>query len=190
MIIWFRHLPQIRMDVEEWKPFIRQAWLRKHFMKIVYVLMAAFILTPIWYLGSLAPLENFPLLLIMLLVFVIHEAIHMLVIHKKGDMSLTFKGIYFWIHTNSILSKKRYWVFMSLPFIGLSIIPAIASLFVLGDLKTLLLFIGWFNLIISASDIVNSILIIMKPNRSEFCRGYYRETSHPRRKEVGFKIVS
>ncbi|WP_391116822.1 DUF3267 domain-containing protein [Psychrobacillus sp. L3] len=174
MIVWFRHLPQIRMDVEEWKPFIQHAWFRKHFMKVVYLLMVAFFLAPIWFGVSLAQLTNFPLLLIILLVFVIHEALHMLVIHKKGDMSLTFRGIYFWIHTDAILSKKRYLVFMSLPFIGLSIIPAITSSFVSGDLKVLLLFISWFNLIISASDIVNSILILLKPNQSVFCRGYYR----------------
>lgn len=189
MIVWFRHLPQIHMEFEEWKPFIPSVWFRKHFMKFVYLLMIVSFLAPIGFVGSLPQLTRFPYLLIILLVFVIHEALHMLVIHKKGDMSLTFKGIYFWIHTNAILSKKRYWVFMSLPFIGLSIIPTIASVFVSGDLKALLLFIGWFNLIISASDIVNSILILMKPNRSEFCRGYFREISHPSQKEVGFRNV-
>jgi len=174
MILWFRHLPQVRLDYSEWKPFIQNKWFRKHFMKFVYLLMVVFFLAPISFGASLSQLTNFPLLLIIVVVFVIHEALHMIVINKKGDMSLTFKGIYFWLNTNTILSKKRFWIFMSLPFIGLTVIPAIASFFVSGELKALLLFISWFNLIISSADIVNSILILLKPNNSMFCRGYYR----------------
>jgi hypothetical protein len=136
--------------------------------------MVVFFLVPISFGASLTQLTNFPLLLIIVVVFVIHEALHMIVINKKGDMSLTFKGIYFWLNTNAILSKKRFWIFMSLPFIGLTVIPAIASFFVSGELKALLLFISWFNLIISSADIVNSILILLKPNNAMFCKGYYR----------------
>lgn len=178
MIFWFRHLPQPTLDLSEWKPFIQHTWFRKQYMKFVYLLMAAFFLVPYWiFEGSFEPLSKFPLLLIIVFVFVIHEALHMVVINKKGDMSLTFRGIYFWIHTNAVLSKKRFWIFMSLPFIGLTCIPAIASFFVTGDLKALFLFISWFNLIISASDVVNSFLILIKPKHSIFCRGYYRVKS-------------
>lgn len=178
MILWFRHLPQPSLDFSEWKPFIGNAWFRKHYMKFVYLLMAASFLGLYWFFkGSFIHLTNFPLLLIVVLVFIIHEALHMLVINKKGDMSLTFKGIYFWLNTNAILSKKRFFIFMSLPFIGLSVIPAIASFFVAEEIKALLLFVSWFNLIISASDIVNSVLILVKPNDSLFCRGYYRMKS-------------
>lgn len=186
MIVWFRHLPQVRLDGEEWRPFIQHICFRKHFMKVVYILMAASIALPFVSGVRLSPFKDFPLLFIIVGVFVIHEALHMLVIHKKGDISLTFKGIYFWIHTNAILSKKRYWVFMTLPFISLTIIPAIASFFVAGDLQAILLFIAWYNLIISASDIVNSILILLKPNRTEFCRGYYRLK---REETVGVEVV-
>lgn len=176
MILWFRHLPQPTLDLSKWRPFIENASFRKHYMKFVYVLMAAFFLVPyLSFKESFTHLTNFPLLLIVILVFVIHEALHIVVVHKKGDISLTFKGIYFWLNTNAVLSKKRFWIFMSLPFIGLTIIPAIASFFVAGEIRALLLFSSWFNLIISSSDIVNSVLILLKPNQSEFCRGYYRE---------------
>lgn len=185
MIVWFRHLPQVRLEGAAWQPFIQHEWLRKHFMKIVYGLMVAFIVLPFVSGGSLTPVKNFPLLFIIVGVFVIHEALHMLVIHKKGDISLTFKGIYFWIHTNAILSKKRYWVFMTLPFISLTILPAIVSFFVTGDLQALLLFIAWYNLIISAADIVNLILILLKPNQTEFCRGYYRVKHERKQQEIG-----
>lgn len=177
MIVWFRQLPQVSLDVEEWQPFIQHTWFRKHFMKFVYLLMIIFFLAPNWFGAGDTYTTSLPLLLIIFLVFITHEALHILVIHKKGDISLTFKGIYFWLNTNAILSKKRFWIFMSLPFIVLTVIPAIASIFASGDFKALLLFISWFNLVISSADIINSFLILMKPGKSVFCRGYYRVKS-------------
>ncbi|WP_213621274.1 DUF3267 domain-containing protein [Paenibacillus sp. J22TS3] len=173
MIVWFRHLPQVDLDGAEWKPFIQNPWFRNHFMKFVYFIMAAFI---IGFIGLLefSGVTNVPLGLIVLFVFIIHEVLHILVIYTKGDISLTFSGIFFWLNTDAVLSKRRFWVFMSLPFIGLSVIPAAASLFVSGHPQSLLLIISWVNLIISSSDLVNSCLILLKPNKSEFCRGCYR----------------
>jgi hypothetical protein len=37
-----------------------------------------------------------------------------------------------------------------------------------------LIYICWVNLIIASADIINSILILMKPNNTLFYRGYYR----------------
>ena len=36
------------------------------------------------------------------------------------------------------------------------------------------LYIAWSNAIIASSDIINSPLILLKPNDSVFCRGYYK----------------
>ena len=180
MILWFRHLPQISMDLSEWTPFIRNNWIRKHYMKFVYLLQITFLLTPNCFGVELSKLSKFshfkelPLILIIVFVFIMHEILHILVINNKGDISFTFSGIFFWLNTNAILSKKRFWLFMSLPFIILSVLPFIASLYLSGNIKSLMLFIGWINLIISSSDIINSFLILIKPNKSVFCRGYYR----------------
>ena len=178
MIMWFRNLPSIRMDLSEWQPFIQNTWFRKHFMKFVYLLMVVFGLATYWYYGgNFNQLTKYPIILIIVLVFLLHEVLHILVVNKKGDISLTFKGIYFWLNSNAILSKRRYWVFMSLPFIALTVVPAIASFFVSGDIKSILIFISWYNLITSSSDILNSVLILMKPSKSMFYRGYYRVNS-------------
>ncbi|PEQ66073.1 hypothetical protein CN474_27035, partial [Bacillus thuringiensis] len=56
----------------------------------------------------------------------------------------------------------------------LSVVPAMISFFVSGNIKSILLFICWINAFISASDIYNSFLIAMKPKHSFFCRGYYK----------------
>ena len=45
---------------------------------------------------------------------------------------------------------------MSLPFIVLSVVPAVISFYISGNIKSIILFICWINAIISASDIYNS----------------------------------
>ncbi|TKH13097.1 DUF3267 domain-containing protein, partial [Bacillus wiedmannii] len=116
----------------------------------------------------------FYLIILGILVFIIHECLHIIVINKMGDISLTCSGIFFWLNTNAILSKTRFWIFMSLPIIVLSVIPGIISSFVSGNFKSILLFVCWINAIVSASDIYNSLLIAIKPKQSIFCRGYYK----------------
>ena len=174
MIIWFRHLPQISMDSVEWTPFIKNNWFRKHYMKFVYLLQITIFLMSRFFDVWFSPINTFALILIFIFVFIIHESLHILVINKKGDISITFRGTFFWLHTDVVLSKTRFWIFMSLPLIALSVVPAIVSFYVPGNIKSILLFVSWINLWISASDIINSFLIVIKPKNSVFCRGYYR----------------
>ncbi len=174
MILWFRHLPQLRMDLSEWTPFIQKNWLRKYYMKFVYLLQVIIFLIPYFFGGWFPNITTITLFLIGIFVFIIHETLHIIVINKKGDISLTFSGIFFWLHTNAILSKPRFWVFMSLPFIALSVVPVIVSFFLSEDIKSIFLFVSWINSLISASDIINSFFIAIKPKNSVFCKGYYR----------------
>ncbi|MGM7428888.1 DUF3267 domain-containing protein [Bacillus pacificus] len=162
------------MDLSEWNPFIQNNWHRKHYMKFVYVLQIIIFLIPNYFGASFTDLNIFYLIIIGILVFIIHECLHIIVINNKGDISLTRSGVFFWLNTNAILSKARFWTFMSLPIIVLSVIPAIISSCVSGNIKSILLFVCWINSIISASDIYNSLLIAMKPKYSIFCRGYYK----------------
>ncbi|PEJ98032.1 DUF3267 domain-containing protein [Bacillus wiedmannii] len=162
------------MDLSEWNPFIQNNWHRKHYMKFVYVLQIIIFLIPNYFGASFTDLNIFYLIIIGILVFIIHECLHIIVINNKGDICLTRSGIFFWLNTNAILSKARFWIFMSLPIIVLSVIPAIISSFVSGNIKSILLFVCWINAIISASDIYNSLLIAIKPKHSIFCRGYYK----------------
>ncbi|TNP01755.1 DUF3267 domain-containing protein [Bacillus pacificus] len=162
------------MDLSEWNPFIQNNWHRKHYMKFVYVLQIIIFLIPNYFGASFTDLNIFYLIIIGILVFIIHECLHIIVINNKGDISLTRCGVFFWLNTNAILSKARFWTFMSLPIIVLSVIPAIISSCVSGNIKSILLFVCWINSIISASDIYNSLLIAMKPKHSIFCRGYYK----------------
>jgi Putative zincin peptidase len=174
MIIWFRQLPQKSLDLSEWTPFIQNNWYRRHYMKFVHLLqIIIFLISPFITIGF-TNINIFLLIIIGILVFIIHECLHIVVIHKKGDISLTFSGIFFWLNTNAILSKTRFWVFMSLPLIVLTVVPFMLSFYVLGNMKLILLFVGWLNTLISSSDIINSLLIAIKPKNTVFCRGYYR----------------
>lgn len=162
--------------------YSKNNWFRKNYMKFVYLLMLAIFLAPNLLGEGFSFISTFTLLTLLLIivaVFIVHEFLHVLVIHNKGDISLTVKGIFFWINTNAILSKKRFWIFMSLPIIVLSVLPGIISCYSSGSIKSLMLFIGWVNLIISSSDIVNSFLILIKPNKTVFWRGYYQVKQYP-----------
>lgn len=174
MILWFRHLPQISIDLHEWTPFIQNNWFQKHYMKFVYLLQVSIFLIPFSLDASFTQMNTSTLISIGIFVFLIHESLHIFVINKKGDISITFRGVFFWIHSNAILSKRRFLVFMSLPLIVLSVVPVIVSFYVTDNIKYLLLFVSWINSLISASDIINSFLIIIKPKNSIFYRGYYR----------------
>ena len=174
IIIWFRHLPQIDMDWSEWTPSIQNDWYRKHYMKFVYLLQIIIFLIPFFFETRFSHINLFFLIIIGILVFLMHECIHIVTVHKKGDMSLTYSGRFFWLHANAVLSKTRFWIFMSSPFLALSVVPAILSFYVPDNITAILLFISWINAVISSSDIINSFLIALKPKKSVFCRGYYR----------------
>lgn len=95
IIIWFRHLPQISMDLSEWTPFIQNNWHRKHYMKFVYVLQIIIFLIPYYFGADFTHINIFYLIIIGICVFIIHEFLHVIVIKKKGDISLTCSGIFF-----------------------------------------------------------------------------------------------
>lgn len=174
MIIWFQHLPPKSIDLSKWTPFIQNNWYRKHFMKFVYLLLIIIFLIPYFFKIGFNNINIFPQVIIGVFVFIIHECLHILVINKKGDISLTFSGIFFWLHTNAILSKSRFFAFMSLPFIVLSVVPGIMSFYVSGNIKSIILFVCWINSVISSADIINAFLIAIKPKNSIFCKGYYQ----------------
>lgn len=107
-------------------------------------------------------------------IYLIHELLHMIVIYKAGDISIMHSGIFLWIISGAVLNKLRFFVFMCLPFIGLTVIPTILCVFLSGELKDIVVYVAWVNSMIAGSDIINSILIVIKPNHSLFYRGYYK----------------
>lgn len=147
-------------------------------MKFVYLIQFIIFLIPFIFETPFSQMNMFTLIVIGIVVFIIHESIHIAIIKKKGDISLTFSGIFFWLQTNAILSKTRFWFFMTSPFLVLTVIPAALSLFTSGDIQSILLFISWINAFISGSDMINSILIAIKPKNAVFCRGYYQVKSN------------
>lgn len=177
MIYLFESLPSSDIDFSNWTPFIKNAWFRNHFMKFVYSLQVLLALVSMmmgvwdfanWVIKSI----------IFILVFIVHELLHILVVYKIGDISLTHSGIFFWLNSNAIMSKKRFWLFMTLPLLVLTLIPIFVLPFISGVTFEVLMYILWINAIIAGSDIINSILIAMKPANVKFCRGYYIGESH------------
>ena len=172
MIYLFKPLPSGDMDFSNWTTFIKRVWFRKHFMKFVYswqvMLVLVSMILGVWNFANWC-IKSF----VFILVYIIHELLHVLAVYKIGDISLTHSGIFFWLNSNAIMSKRRFLLFMSLPFTVLTIIPILVLPFISGLAYEVLMYILWINAIISGADIINSILIAIKPSNAKFCRGYY-----------------
>ena len=172
MMYFMKPLPEGEIDTTDWKSFIKNEWFRNNFMYFVYFLQVmltiASILFGVWRFSNV-----FVKVGLFICTYIIHELLHIIVIYKAGDISITHSGIFLWITSGAVLNKLRFFVFMSLPFIGLTIFPAILCIFLSGELKNILVYVAWVNSIIAGSDIINSVLIAIKPNNALFYRGYY-----------------
>ena len=166
-------LPDEVIDITDWKPFIKNQWFRNHFMYFVYFLQATLVVASLR-LGVWNFADFFVKAGLFVLIYIIHELLHLIVIWKAGDISITHSGIFFWITSGAVLGKLRFFIFMSLPLIGLTILPSILCFFCQDELRNIAVYIVWVNSIIAGADIINSVLIIMKPNNSVFYRGYYK----------------
>ena len=173
MLYFMKPLPKCEIDTNEWKPFIKNPWFRNHFMCFVYCLQGALLLFSILF-GVWNFADTFVELGLFICIYVIHEMLHIIVIYKAGDISITHSGIFFWITSGAVLSKLRFFIFMSLPFVGLTVVPAILCVFLSGDLRNIAVYVAWVNSIVAGADIINSVLIAIKPNNSQFFRGFYK----------------
>ena len=176
MLYFMKPLPTGKIDVTEWSPFIKNQWVRKHFMYFVYCLQAVLLILSI--LFGVWNFSNVFIKIVLLIgTYIIHELLHTIVICKVGDISITHSGIFLWITSGAVLTKSRFFVFMSLPFIVLTLIPAILCIFLSGEAWNIACYIAWLNAIIAGADIINTVLIAIKPKKSLFYRGYYKADS-------------
>ena len=173
MLYFMKPLPDSKIDTTDWNPFIKNEWFKNHFMYFVYCLQSMLLIFSIifgvWRFSNIFIKAG-----LFICIFIIHELLHLIVIYKVGDISITHSGIFFWITSGAVLKKLRFFVFMSLPFIVLTIIPAIIYGFLSEELKDMAAYVMWINAMIAGSDIINSALIAIKPNNSLFYRGYYK----------------
>lgn len=171
MVYFMKPFPEEKVDVSGWTRFIQNEWFNKNFMVFVYALQAILLVLPFlfgWMFSSL-PIR----LLTGVSTFLVHELLHILCIFNRGDISITHSGIFFWIHSNAVMTKWQFWLFMTLPFLGLTVLPLVILPFVSEGLVDFLLFVAWLNAVIAGADILNSILILSKPRKAKFYRGYY-----------------
>ena len=172
MLYFFKPLPASDMDFSNYQPFIKNKWFRKNFMKFVYALQIALIWISaalgVWKFSNIVTRIG-----AFIMIYLLHELLHILVVYKIGDISLTYSGMFLWLNSSAIMSKKRFWLFMTLPLLGLTMAPLVLLPFVEGVVFEVLRYILWVNAIIAGSDIINSVLIVIKPANAKFCRGYY-----------------
>ena len=173
MIYRVKTLPPADIDFSEYRPFIRNDWFRKHYMVFAYGLMA--LLAVLFFVtGSMKGVYFFLQLPIFVLVFLVHELLHILVAYPIGNIYLTHSGLFFWLEPDAKMTRGRFWLFMALPLLTLTLVPAVLLLLNTGTLRPYLRYIAWINAVIASSDIINSVLILLKPRDAVFYRGYYQ----------------
>ena len=168
-----RELPKIDFDENEYKPFIRREWFRRNYMWFAYGLMFLLFITALS-LGRLRAGHFIIKLVLFAITYVVHELLHIATVFRKGDIYLNRSGIYLWLTPDFILSKREFWIFMTLPFLVLTCLVGLSSCLVPSHISIYLKYIAWINSIIAGSDIINSALIMMMPRNSYFYRGYYK----------------
>ena len=192
MIYWFKNLPPKSFDENNmWKPIIPYKLLRERFMVAVYSLQFALFVIFMIYVRSYTPnydinmqssiykilnyISNHKnmIYISLIVIFIIHELLHIVVIFNKGDFSITFKYLFFWISTDAEMAKFRRFTFVFLPLFILTVMPFIISLFIFNDLAYIIRIIALFNLMVSSADIIISAFILSKPNKAIFCGGMY-----------------
>ena len=88
MFYWMKPLPEADIDYEKYKPFIRNNWFRQNFMYFVYVLQVTLVILSI--LLGVWKFSNILIkLALFLLVYLVHELLHISVVWRVGDISLT-----------------------------------------------------------------------------------------------------
>ena len=174
MIYWNKPIPYLNIDFDQYIPFIKNKWFRKHYMWFAYGLMIILYLIAYFCHGFRAG-NLFIRILIFLIVYLVHESLHILSVCRKGDIYLSHSGLYFWLTPDFGLTKWRFWIFMTLPLIVLTGMTAVGSIFVPDGIRSYLVYIAWINAIIAGSDLINSLLIIIKPPKTVFYRGYYKQ---------------
>ena len=173
MFYWMKPLPELQIDYNEYKPFIKNDWFRSHYMWFAYGLMILLGVLA-WFTGGFRAGNLWIKILIYCVVYPLHELCHISVALPKGDVYMTHSGLYFWLTPNFPMRKWHFWVYMTLPFIVFTVLPVIGSIFAPEPLRAYLIYIAWINAITAGSDIINSVLIMIKPVDSRFYRGYYR----------------
>ena len=147
MFYWMKPLPEADIDYEKYKPFISNNWFRQNFMYFVYSLQAMLvtlsILFGVWKFSNV-----FIKLIVFLMVYFVHELLHISVVWRIGDISLTHSGIFFWLNPSAKMSKMRFLLFMSMPLLFLSIVPMIIALISYGPVYQYMRYIAWINAII------------------------------------------
>ena len=174
MIIVNKPLPEMNIDKNVYKPFIRSEWFRKNYMWFAYGLMILLFLAALL-LGRLNAGSLLFRILLYIAVYAVHESLHILSVCGKGNIYLSHSGLYLWLTPDFVLSKRRFWIFTTLPFLVLTGLTGLVSCFVSAPFAMVLKYIAWVNAITAGSDIINSLLIAVKPGNSFFYRGYYKQ---------------
>lgn len=84
-------LPGKEAESETWIPLRDKEWLRKYFMVFVYILQSILLVASMK-LGIWNRFDIRVTLALLVFVFLMHELLHIAVVYRAGDISLTYHG--------------------------------------------------------------------------------------------------
>ncbi len=116
-------------------------------------------------ISPLSNIKNAPIALaIMLGIVPIHELLHLVCFPGFGLSEKSIVG--FWpkmfipyVHYDGILSKKRFMLIVSCPFVVLSITPLLSS-FIKPDIAVVIVAVSYLNCLVCGVDLISIFLVV------------------------------
>ncbi len=184
--------PDFNPENEGWTPLREPGPIRVQLLSLPLVVFIAILMQlGFWFAGidvsPLSKLRNIPIALVLILgIIPVHEVLHLLCFPNLGLNKETFIG--FWpkmfvpyVYYDDALPRNRFILISACPFIIISIIPLLGSMFT-HDLHPLIVAVSYLNGLFCGVDLMGVCLLIRQvPSdaqvRNVGYRGYWKKKS-------------
>lgn len=167
MIYLFKDLPDADIDTSQWHMMLENTMIKKLYSIATYLFMPVLVVAlyllkyDFFYLPKVIQSDNMPgflspilWMILILVILLVHELLHIVTIYKRGNVSVTFSRLFVRVNTNVVLRKSQRILCVIFPLLILSAIPGVIALFIVSiEIKSILNFICWTNLILSGYDV-------------------------------------
>lgn len=188
MIYLFKDLPDADIDTSQWHMMLENTMIKKLYSIATYLFMPVLVVAlyllkyDFFYLPKVIQSDNMPgflspilWMILILVILLVHELLHIVTIYKRGDVSVTFSRLFVRVNTNVVLRKSQRILCVIFPLLILSAIPGVIALFIVSiEIKSILNFICWTNLILSGYDVSSFFLVLSIPKHSLTYKALYK----------------
>lgn len=187
--------PEFKPEDQGWIPLDEPGSIKIQLFAIpVTVLVALTIQLGFWLVGvdvsPLSKLKNIPIALVIVLgIIPMHELLHFFCLPNFGLNRKSIIG--FWpsrlvpyVYYNGALPRNRYILILVCPFVVISVIPLLSSVFK-PDLPILIVAVSYLNSLFCGGDLMGLLLLVRQVPSNTLVRNNGYHTFWQRRNEVG-----